>query len=513
MMLHRPHPTFALLALLSVHLLGVTSTCQAGPCAPVATDDGPSLPEGVVGERLGALLEAVESGSVELIEQFVSEHFSDGYQNEGPDQPGAHASPRADLIRTLEDLHRDSQGFDFHGLRPGGAPGRTVAILQNRLTGAFEALTLLTEPAPPHRLTGLGRDAARRPDHLPAPGELDELGLVRELREFLERVSAAGAFSGTVLLARDGEVLFSGAHGLASRRFAVENRIDTRFNLGSMNKMFTAVAIAQLVERGQLAFDDSIDRYLGEDWLPNVDKGLVHIEHLLTHTSGLGSYFNRSFMEGSRELWREVDDYKPLVAGERLAFAPGSRWQYSNTGMLILGAVIEQVSGQNYFDYIREHIYGPADMTDSDSFDMDRPVPNLAIGYSRERRGDGLGWTNNLYQHVIRGGPAGGGFSTVLDLNAFANALLNHELLSEDTTELLLTPKPELQSDSYGYGFGIEDHDGHRVVGHSGGFSGISAKLELHLDTGYVVAVLSNQDGGTQIVLSKLRELLTRVNN
>lgn len=491
------------------------------PGSPLAGQDGEpfrddrSLPEGALGEHLKALLEVAEQGGGERIDRLIAEHFIPAYrQGAGGGGGDHHDDPYLNLRNTLFDLHQGSQGFDFLAIRHASSstdPNQTVAILKNRLTGAFEAITLHTDPSPPHLLSGLGRDAARPPEGEANSDELDEIGLARELKSFLERVSAAGLFSGTVLVGRDGEVLYAGAFGLASRRFDVPNRIDTRFNLGSMNKMFTAVAVAQLAERGRLEYEDTLDRFLSADWLPNVDLGTVQVRHLLTHTSGLGSYFNREYMRGSRMLWREVEDYKPLVAGERLAFAPGSRWSYSNTGMLLLGAVIEKASGQNYFDYVRENIYAPAGMPDSDSYDMDRPVKNLAIGYSKEDRGDGLLWTNNLYEHVIRGGPAGGGFSTVPDLHAFAVALLNHELVDEESTELLLSPKPELFSPEYGYGFSIEEQDGETVVGHGGGFSGISAKLDMHLDSGFVVAVLSNRDGGSRIVLEKLRTLLPRI--
>ena len=117
--------------------------------------------------------------------------------------------------------------------------------------------------------------------------------------------------------------------------------------------------IIQRARQGKLSFDDPISKYLDDDWLPEVDKTKIKVKHLLTHTSGLGSYFNEEYDRSSRELFREVDDYKPLVAGETLAFEPGTDWRYSNTGMLIAGAVIEGASGRSYFDLVREVVYGP----------------------------------------------------------------------------------------------------------------------------------------------------------
>lgn len=138
-----------------------------------------------------------------------------------------------------------------------------------------------------------------------------------------------------------------------------------------------------------------ISKYVDESWLPDEITSKITVHHLLSHTSGLGSYFNRTYWNGSRELYRKVDDYKPLVKGDKPAFEPGKRFKYSNTGMLLLGVVIESVTGVSYFDYIRKNIYAPAGMKDSDSYEMDFPVENLAIGYSPDRNSK-YGWQNNL---------------------------------------------------------------------------------------------------------------------
>jgi CubicO group peptidase (beta-lactamase class C family) len=242
-----------------------------------------------------------------------------------------------------------------------------------------------------------------------------------------------------------------------------------------------------------------------------VDKTKIQLKHLLTHTSGLGSYFNDEYVRSSRELFREVDDYKPLVAEETLAFEPGTDWRYSNTGMLIVGVVIEGASGRNYFDFVREEIYAPAGMVNTDCYDMDRPVPNLAIGYTKERGPNGVRWTNNLYKHVIRGGPAGGGFSTVEDLYRFARALTGGKLVSAEMVQTLTTPKPESGSPDYGFGFGIGGEPGNRIVGHGGGFSGISSNLDIYLDSGFVAIVMSNYSQGSRPVEQKMGELIRRV--
>jgi CubicO group peptidase (beta-lactamase class C family) len=306
--------------------------------------------------------------------------------------------------------------------------------------------------------------------------------------------------------------VYERAAGEASKAFHAANMVDTRFNLGSMNKMFTAVAIAQLAAEGRLSLDDPLSKHLDESWLPHEVADQVAIRHCLNHTSGLGSYFNETFWRSSRDLYRAVEDYKPLVAGETLAFAPGASWSYSNTGFLLLGAVIESVTGQSYFDYVSERVYAPAGMTRSDSFEMDRPVEDLAIGYIPEYGEDGgKRYRNNLFMHVIKGGPAGGGYSTVRDLLAFDVALRSGKLVPASWRDELWKARPDAASPDYGYGFAVEQGPLGRVVGHGGGFPGLNGQLDMYLDAGYTVAVLSNYDGGAGPVAQLAGGLLQRV--
>jgi CubicO group peptidase (beta-lactamase class C family) len=309
-----------------------------------------------------------------------------------------------------------------------------------------------------------------------------------------------------VLLAKDGKTLYAGAFGEANKDFGVPNKLDTKFNLGSMNKMFTSVAIAQLVEQGKLSYDDPLSKFLPD--YPNADAAKkIRIKHLLTHTSGLGSYFNDEFERSSRARFRTVDDMMQLAKGDSLAFEPGSRWSYSNTGMLVLGKVIEVVTKQDYFDYVREHVSKPAGMVNTDAYELDRVNKNLAVGYQREFREDGTKtFRNNIFMHVMRGGPAGGGYSTVEDLVRFAEALKAGKLVSPATFELMTTPKPEVNSPEYGYGFGVGPAT--KIVGHSGGFPGISSNLDIFKGTGYVAVVMSNYGGGSQPVVEKIRSLV-----
>lgn len=344
------------------------------------------------------------------------------------------------------------------------------------------------------------------------PSKISKKEFLKEVEKLMSRLAKNDVFSGSMLIANGDEVLYKKAVGEASKRFHVPNRIDTKFNLGSMNKMFTALSIMQLVEQGKLKTNDFISKYIDESWLPKSITDKVRIHHLLTHRSGLGSYFNDTFLNSSRDLYRKVDDYKSLVKDETLAFEPGSRFQYSNTGMLLLGVIIEKITSKSYFDYIRNHIYKPAKMENTDSYDMDQPVENLAIGYIPSD--NKYGWENNIFKHVMKGGPAGGGFSTVEDLFKFSQALLKEKLVSKSTLNLMLENYSKEERRGYGYGFSLGQGSAGKHWGHAGGFEGLNSRLAIYPDLGkepYIVAVMSNYDLGEQYVSIKIMELLSTI--
>jgi CubicO group peptidase (beta-lactamase class C family) len=272
--------------------------------------------------------------------------------------------------------------------------------------------------------------------------------------------------------------------------------------------MFTAVAVAQLVEAGKIAFDDTIIKHIPD--YPNREVAeQVTIHQLLTHTSGMGNYWTPEYQRTSKDRFRDVADYLPLFVDQPLLFEPGNQFSYSNSGFMVLGLVVESVSGQSYFDYVLEHIYAPAGMRNTDAYELDAVVPNHAVGYTM--RGSEAGeLRNNLYLHVVKGGPAGGGYSTVEDLLRFSSALLGHELLGPEMTRFVLAGKVETDgaNRTYAYGFRNLLENGWRVVGHAGGFAGINAFLDMYVDLGYTVAVMSNRDMGATAVREFILEQL-----
>lgn len=333
---------------------------------------------------------------------------------------------------------------------------------------------------------------------------------IEELDNFVTQLTQKDEFSGTVLWAKNRRVLYSTARGLASKRFNVPNNLQTRFSLASLNKMFTATATMQLVEQKQLSLNDTLDQYLDESWLPTALSSKIEIQHLLSHSSGLGSYFTEQFFNTTKSMYRLLEDFKPLIATDTLKFEPGTGYRYSNNGMLLLGAVISTVSGEDYFNYVRRHIYAPTGMTRSGCYDMDQPIQNLAIGYNANPEKE-TGWENNFFWKAVRGGPAGGCYSTVEDMFKFATSLINYGFLNEENTALLYSPKPEFHKESYGFGFKISGTPDNRIVGHRGGFVGMSSNLDIFLDAGHISVVLSNYGGGSIPVYKKIRTLVDRL--
>jgi CubicO group peptidase (beta-lactamase class C family) len=212
---------------------------------------------------------------------------------------------------------------------------------------------------------------------------------------------------------------------------------------------------------------------------------------------------------------KTVADYLPLFANDPLAFEPGSKWQYSNSGFVVLGLIIEKVSGQGYYDYVKEHIFKPAGMLDTDSYERDKDVSNLAIGYTR--MGDNgtpdpsAPRQSNMPMRPVKGSPAGGGYSTVDDMLRFSVALRDHKLLSQKYTEIVTTGKVEMGAPGrkYGYGFGEEVSNSRHIVGHNGGGPGIGANFDMFPELGYTAVILGNYDPPAMMpVVMKIRELI-----
>jgi CubicO group peptidase (beta-lactamase class C family) len=475
------------------------------PFSPGSAQEKPgaTIPDTPAGQRLAAFIKHFNSGSESEWRRFIVDNYTNGDDSAGLER----------RLRVFNMLFQDIGGLEHY--RTMQSERLTVRVMArakaSRVESEWVELTLQLDSLPPYKLLSVSFRPGEDPDEKLPEGELTGQQLADYLTQYLDELVQKDRFSGTVLVAKNGTPIFKQAYGLASKRYQVANRIDTKFNLGSMNKMFTGVAIAQLAQQGKLSLDDPIIKHVPD--YPNREIAeKVTIHHLLTHTSGMESYWEELFAADWPRI-RTVEQLIDLFADKPLLFEPGEKFHYSNSGPIVLGWIIERVTGQSYYDYVRENIYEPAGMTNTDCYEMDRPVENLAIGYTRMdwdgKRGDE--WRNNLFMHTVKGGPAGGGYSTVEDLLAFANALLGHQLLSKAFTDTVITGKAHMGPDEkYGYLFGDRVVNGHRIVGHSGGAPGINANLGIYVDLGYTVAVMSNYDNGANPVARRLEKLRAR---
>jgi CubicO group peptidase (beta-lactamase class C family) len=463
-------------------------------CASVAAAQA-SQTESPAERRAKEFARLIDSGNRAELVKYAKENFS----------PDFLKIPMEQHLGFFSSVHDFTRGVEFHSVQD-GKPNDATVLLKARLTGEWMALGIIVEPEAPHRIDGIGIRPPRPPAGAQPTKKLTDSQIAQELKALMTKLADADVFSGTVLLAKDGVPIFKGAYGMANKDFNAPNRIDTKFNLGSMNKMFTSVAIAQLVERGKLSFDDPLSKFI-PDFPDKASAEKIKIKHLLTHTAGLGGYFSRQWAESSRASYRTIDDMmKRAAADEKLLFEPGTRWQYSNIGMLVLGKVIEKVTGQSYYDYVRENITKPAGMINTDCYELDRVNSNLAVGYDKQFTDNGVSFRNNIFAHVMRGGPQGGGYSTVEDLLKFDLALRSNKLVGAEYVKLLLSAKPELNSPNYGYGFQINSAS--QIAGHGGGFMGINSNLDMFLGTGWTAIVMSNYSRGAQPVQQKMRDLI-----
>ena len=378
-------------------------------------------------------------------------------------------------------------GFDVRKVEL-STPTKLVVLVEDRLNEIFARVVLVVEKVAPHRITRLDLGQIPRPAEFSLP-HMNEGQLTATLKQKMERDAAAGRFSDAVLVAKNGKTIFAQAYGLADRDLKIPNKLATRFRIGSMNKMFTAVATLQLVQSGALELNEPFAKYLRD--YPNKDvASKVTIRDLLTHTGGTGDIFGPEFDAHRLEL-RTLQDYVTLYGTRGLQFEPGTKWDYSNYGFILLGRVIEKVSGRSYYDYVREHVYAPAGMTSTGSDPEDRTVVNRSVGYTEVGVGK---WQSNSDTLPYRGTSAGGGYSTVGDLFRFANALRENKLLHAHYTQMLTTGKVDTPNGRYAFGFEDRRVNGARCFGHGGAAPGMNGDLAICPGSGYVVVVLVNMD-------------------
>jgi D-alanyl-D-alanine carboxypeptidase len=329
------------------------------------------------------------------------------------------------------------------------------------------AMTFEFEQDAPNGMIGIGIDEDTGENSAePAKNDAD---LISKTEAYVNTLAASGDFSGVVLIARNREPIYRHAWGFADKEKNILNTTDTKFNIGSMDKSFTALAIHRLAKQGKLGFTDPIKTFLPR--YPNTEAAnKVTVKHLLDMTSGIGDFFGERFQAARKETIKSLQDYFPLFADKPLEFEPGTRTRYSNGGYIVLGAIIERVTGMDYYDYIKKELLIPAGMTNTDWYERTALPTNCAIGYTHAT---GNGRDSALHRNTEllpqKGSSAGGGYSNADDLLLYTKALQN---------SVFAPASFEMRN-----GMGI-----------AGGTAGVNAALEWNKRSGYVIIVLSNYD-------------------
>lgn len=293
-----------------------------------------------------------------------------------------------------------------------------------------------------------------------------------------------------VIAVRDGKIIFRKGQGMANLELGAPIEPDMVFRLGSITKQFTAVAILILAEQGKLALDDSISKFLPD--YPTHDH-LITVKHLLTHTSGIKSYTS---MPEWPPLWRKdftVQELIDFFKYQPMESAPGKRWAYNNSGYILLGAIIEKVSGQSYEQFIQQSIFEPLGMKQSYYDSPSRVIPRRVAGYDKNSED----FINAAYLSMTQPYAAGALASTVDDLVLWDSALYTEQLLKQETLQQahISHRLTDDSSTAYGYGWEISEYTGHRLIEHGGGIHGFRTRAIRVPDDRVFVAVLSNNGG------------------
>lgn len=330
-------------------------------------------------------------------------------------------------------------------------------------------------------------------------------------RQILEKICKEVDFSGVVLMQNNQEQVLQFTRGYANRADELKNSLQTKFGIASGCKLFTAIAICQLVEKGQLTFNTKLQDCLNIDF-PHFAEDIT-IHHLLTHTSGIPDYFDEAVMDDFEDLWKETPMYNmgtlknflPLFQHHKMMFQPGDRFHYNNAGFIVLGLIIEQLTGVTFTEYVEANIFAPCGMEDSGYFSLDQLPKNTAIGYIDHEDGS---WKSNSYSIPIKGGADGGAYITAEDMTKCWKGLLQHKLLSEKYTSKLLTPYVSNEDgDYYGYGIWIEKRNDVVYKYHVMGYDpGVCFHSAFYPSTGITVVIPSNKSYGAYDITEVIEE-------
>ncbi|HUU46212.1 MAG TPA: serine hydrolase [Acidobacteriota bacterium] len=321
-----------------------------------------------------------------------------------------------------------------------------------------------------------------------------------KIAEIVEAEARYDLFSGTVLVAKDGVIIYAGACGEENKEYHVPNVLETRFNISSVQKTFIATLIMQLYQEGKIDLDDPLTKYYPDCPYPTADQ--IRIRHLLNHTSGLGDYRDSDEYQLNSERYTCIDDVLPLVFQYEPAFAPGERSRYSNAGVLLLKGIIERVTGVKLNQALKERILDPLGMDNTTFYVGGDVLSRRATAYRLS--GDGETYVRVLGEPSAYTG--GGTYTTVLDLLKFDQAFYGEELLTEANKSIMFTPVEA--SPNYAYGWVVMEFGGTTMIGHNGGSGGFNSEFRRYPDRGYTIVVLSNYEDAAFELANKIDLML-----
>lgn len=412
------------------------------------------------GKRALTYFDAINSGDDQKLTAFFAENTDEAALKRRP------VAPRVEF-------HKRVRG-DFAKLelrKVVSVSEEAIVILAQSPSGEWASLTFEIE-GPSGKFAGVSVERIPPPSDKPEKvisAPTTEAEAIAAAENLFSGLESAGTFSGVAMIADGDKILLAKAYGFSNVERKVKNDVDTRFNLGSMNKLMTRIALGQLMKQGKISFSDKLIKVLPD--YPNREvASKITVGQIVTMSSGLGDFFNEKFDAADKAKIRELKDYLQFFVDKPLLFEPGTGNSYSNAGYLVLGLIIEKLSGKNYYDYIRENIFKPLGMSNSGWFAIDALPPNTATGYKKE--------SGHLVPNVktlpARGSSAGGGYSTVGDLLKLSSAIRNRKVVVPDDTGVF----PAEAS----------------ATGIAGGSPGANAIFLVMPRTGYTVIVLSNLD-------------------
>ena len=302
-------------------------------------------------------------------------------------------------------------------------------------------------------------------------------------------------FRGCVLVVQEGRVIFEKAYGYADLPNKVRNDLKTKFATASAGKAFVAVGILQLIEKGLLRFNSKIGEILDFE-LMQIDRDIT-VEQLLTHTSGIPDYFDESVMDEYEELWRDFPNYKirsnkdllPLFIDKPMMYPRGSKFQYNNTGFVVLALMIEKIAGMEFDQYLRDNVFIPCQMNDTGYYELDMLPAKCATNYIYDKKRGG--YRTNIFSVDAKGTGAGGAFTTVFDIKSFWEQLTSYRLLSEAMTKNMLSNHSG-EEECYGYGIWLQKTGENFLPYFQGCDPGVSFLTSFDMQKQRMVVLVSN---------------------